>query len=162
MKTKVSLLLLCFVIIACNSHQPKKPDHLISKATMEALLYDLYVLNAAKNVNKKLLETNGLLTDAYILDKYKIDSLQFAENNRYYAFNTADYTEIIDNVKARLEKEKVAFKAIQETEEALKKREKDSIRALKTDKIQIDLKKSKLIKTDSSALKVSKLQIPQK
>ncbi|MGB0981925.1 MAG: DUF4296 domain-containing protein [Winogradskyella sp.] len=140
MKTKATLLLLCFLIMGCNRHQPKKPDHLISKATMEALLYDLYVLNAAKNVNKKLLETNGLLTDAYILEKYNIDSLQFAENNRYYAYNTTEYLDIIDNIKAKLEKEKANFTKLQKADAAIKKREKDAIKALKTDKTEIDLK----------------------
>lgn len=123
-----SIIILGFLVLACsNSTRPKKPDNLISKAQMTELLYDLYVINGAKGVNRKTLETNGFNPDTYILTKYNIDSTQFADSNIYYAYDTETYKSIVDKVKARLEKEKAFFEAIKKKEEDSIKKRKDSI-----------------------------------
>jgi hypothetical protein len=108
------------LFFACDEkNKPKKPENLIPKDTMEKIIYDLYIVTSAKGVNKKALEKNNVVPETYILTKYNIDSLQFAESNNYYAFNADTYKKLVNNVKARLEKEKIAF-------EALKKKEKEA------------------------------------
>jgi hypothetical protein len=126
---KVSVIIvLCFFVLACNENdKPKQPDNLISKEKMSEILYDLYVINAAKGVNRKLLEKNGFMPETYVLTKYDIDSTQFANSNAYYAFDTDTYKSIIDQVKIRLEKEKVEFEELQKVEGMAAKARRDSI-----------------------------------
>jgi hypothetical protein len=129
------ILLLCFLVIACTGNgRPKKPDNLISKDKMSEVLYDLYIINAAKGVNRKLLEANGFVPETYVLTKYNIDSLQFALSNTYYSFDTNAYKTIVEQVKSRLEREKEELEALQKTEDKAAKRKQDSINKLKTKK----------------------------
>lgn len=118
--------------MACNgSSQRKKPGNLIPKDQMSQLLYDLYVINAAKGVNKRTLETNGFNPETYILTKYNIDSTQFADSNAYYTLNTDVYKAIVDKVKARLEAEKQEFDEINKRENDSIKKRRDSINAIR-------------------------------
>ncbi len=117
----VIAIFLCFM--ACKKRE--KPKDLIPKEKMEAILYDLYIISAAKGVNKKLLEENGLNPNQYILEKYQIDSLQFATSNNYYTYTPKEYLVMIDSVKARLEKEKKVYEKIRKEEDSLKKQKKD-------------------------------------
>lgn len=146
------IIVLSVLVLACNSlDRPKKPDNLISKDQMSELLYDLYVINAAKGVNRKTLEANGFNPETYILTEYNIDSTQFADSNTYYAFDPEVYKSIVDKVKARLEKEKKAFEAIKERESDSIKKRRDSINS-KRIKQKDSIKK--LI--DTTAVKKSK------
>ena len=67
---------------------------------MVNIIYDLSVLEAMKSKNPEL---SGKPTSAYIYNKYRIDSLQFAENNRYYATDLEKYKKIYEKVNERLE-----------------------------------------------------------
>ncbi|WP_299120457.1 DUF4296 domain-containing protein [uncultured Winogradskyella sp.] len=135
LKNVVVILILFGLVIACDgSEQIKKPDNLISKKKMSNILYDLYIINAAKGVNRKLLEKNGFVPETYLLTKYDIDSIQFASSNSYYAFNTEVYQDIVEEVKARLEKEK-------ETYEEIRKKETDSVKAQRDSIMEIGKKK---------------------
>ncbi|WP_179353041.1 DUF4296 domain-containing protein [Winogradskyella vidalii] len=126
------ILVLCFLVLACHGpNRPKKPDNLISKAQMSDLLYDLYLINAAKGVNRKTLETNGFDPENYILDKYNIDSIQFADSNAYYTFDSETYNEIVETVKARLQENKKEFDLIKEKNSDSIKKRQDSIRNLR-------------------------------
>ncbi len=123
---------MCLLVIACSGNdKPKKPDNLISKDKMSEVLYDLYIINAAKGVNKKLLEAKGFIPETYVLTKHNIDSLQFVDSNMYYAFDTDVYEAIVDIVKVRLEEKKVEFEALQKKEQKAIKRNRDSINKIK-------------------------------
>tara|TARA_R100001369_G_scaffold61224_1_gene88109 strand:- start:97 stop:447 length:351 start_codon:yes stop_codon:yes gene_type:complete len=98
---------------------------------MSEVLYDLYVINAAKGVNRKLLEASGFMPETYVLTKHSIDSLQFADSNMYYAFDTDVYEVIVADVKERLEKEKVEFEALEKIESKAAKRSRDSLNRIK-------------------------------
>ncbi len=157
------IVVLCLLVMACTGYdRPKKPDNLISKDKMSEVLYDLYIINAAKGVNRKLLESNGFMPETYVLTKYNIDSLQFAESNGYYSFDTDVYKAIIDVVKTRLEKEKEEFDVLKKAEDEvakikrdsinkIKQRKKDSITKPKTDTIVNWKKDSKILILDSTA-----------
>lgn len=131
LKHTVIILILGLFVLTCKGNQhPEKPDNLISKDQMSNILYDLYIINAAKGVNRKLLENNGFVPETYVLTKYNIDSLQFANSNDYYAFDDEAYTVIIEKVKARLEKEKDAYEEIRDAEQESKKSRIDSLKQL--------------------------------
>lgn len=129
-KNIIVILILCFLIIGCDdSKSIKKPDNLIAKETMSDILYDLYIINAAKGVNRKILEAEGFMPETYVLNKYNIDSTQFSDSNTYYTFDNEVYKSIIDKVRARLEKEKKTFEDIREKEAQSVKKRQDSLSA---------------------------------
>jgi hypothetical protein len=99
---KRSILLgLIVLFFGCNSNSVEKPNNLISKDKMVAILYDMSLLEAIKSQN-----INGGLTakmsNDYIYKKYKIDSIQFAKSNKYYASDIAEYKKIVEKVKEKL------------------------------------------------------------
>ena len=119
-------ILIFFSIMGCNSvDRPKKPKDLISKDKMSEIMYDLYILNAAKGLNKKVLELNGIMPSDYVYKKYGIDSLQFAQSNTYYAYDTEVYAALVEKVKANLEREKELYEKLttqeQEREDSIRK-----------------------------------------
>lgn len=150
------ILVLGIFILACDaSSRPEKPENLISKGKMTDLLYDLYLLNAAKGVNRTVLEKNDLDPEFYILKKHNVDSIRFAESNMYYAFDTETYKAIVDEVKERLESEKQRFEDERAKEADSTKQRRDSIaKAQKTTKDTIH----KAI--DTNTLKKLKLKDP--
>ena len=147
-------ILVPFLVLSCNEiDKPKKPDNLLSKDKMIEIITDISLVNAAKGVDKKLIEEKIINPEYYIFQKYNIDSLQFAENNNYYAYDVKEYEDIYLNVKNRLEKHRDEYDAIEELEKKgkdsirdVKRKEKDSIRkarsqknAIKSPKLQREL-----------------------
>ena len=135
----ICYLLISLFALSCNNiDKPKKPDNLISKNKMIDIITDINLANAAKGIDKKLLEKKGLNPQSYIYQKYDIDSIRFAESNNYYAYDVKEYEDIYLKVKQRLENQKQGFKAIEEKEQ----KEKDSIRLFKK-KERDSIKKNK-------------------
>lgn len=129
------LFVLGFLFMACTKKErPVKPKDLIAKDKMEQILYDLYILNAAKGVNSKILESKRIKPEKYLLTKHNIDSTQFANSNAYYAFDADEYKVLVDNVKEKLEKDKETFAAQQKAEEQQEKRRRDSLTKAKRKK----------------------------
>ena len=92
---------------------------------MSEIIYDVFLLNAAKGINKRILEKNGILPQDYVYKKYNIDSLQFAVSNDYYSYDTETYEAIMRKVKLKIEFEKKLNDSINEKEE----KTKDSLRS---------------------------------
>lgn len=116
------------LLVGCGiSDRPAKPENLISKDKMSDVIYDVFVLNAAKGINKSILENNGILPQEYVYKKHKIDSLQFAKSNDYYAYDTKIYESIMDKVKQKLEAEKAKNEVMILKEE----KTKDSLNKIK-------------------------------
>jgi hypothetical protein len=88
--------------IGCQKNKVEKPEKLINEETMVDILYDLAILDAVKSQNISETE-NSINTGKYIYNKYKIDSLQFVQNNKYYATQIDDYKKMYESVKRRLE-----------------------------------------------------------
>lgn len=140
MKRFSILLVLGILLWNCqNSGRPQKPDNLISKDQMADILYDVFLLNAAKGVNKRLLENHGIMPEAFVYKKYKIDSLQFALSNDYYSYDTSVYESIIENVKIKLEVEKKSNDELILKED----RVRDSVRKSNVEKAKLDKNYSK-------------------
>lgn len=122
-------ILIC-VFFSCNSaiEKPKKPGNLISEEKMVDIMYDVFLLNSAKGVNKRILENNGVFPEQYVFEKYKIDSAQFANSNNYYAYDTKTYESILNRIKEKIELKKKEYEALEKVEEAERMRKADSIR----------------------------------
>jgi len=133
MKITVGFFIL-LLIFGCEEsiQKPKKPDNLISEDTMVDIMYDVFILNSAKGVNKKVLEYNGIYPEQYIFEKYNIDSTQFANSNNYYAYDTKTYESILKRIREKIEDDKTKYEALEDLEEAERKRKADSIREVRT------------------------------
>ena len=114
-------ILLCAAIVACTEEVIKKPENLIPPEKMENILYDLALVNAAKNTNPNILEEHNIVTMQYIYEKYGVDSVQFVDSDIYYASKPVIYQTIYKRIEARLEQEK-------EVMEEERRRVSDSLR----------------------------------
>lgn len=145
MKKYLFIIVLLALVFTCKSeNRPPKPSNLISKDKMEKILYDLYVINAAKGVNRKLLEDKGIVPESYVLNKHQIDSTQFAQSNAYYAYDPDLYKIMVEKIKARLEKDKEAYEDAEKKASKEAKRRRDSINRVnekRRDSIKKALKK---------------------
>ena len=129
---KLIYILVCFMF-SCNPslEKPEKPDNLIPQDKMVDIMYDVFLLNSAKGVNKKKLENNGIDPENYVFEKYGIDSTIFANSNNYYAYHTKTYESILKQIKERLIAKKKVYEAQEKAEEAERKRKSDSLREVR-------------------------------
>lgn len=106
MKKVLVIVCLTLSFFSCNNNAVEKPDNLIDKDKMTDILYDMSLLEAIKTQN-----INGGITtktaSEYIYKKYKIDSIQFAKSNKYYASDIEEYKKIFEKIKERLNNETV-------------------------------------------------------
>lgn len=147
MKKSISLLAI-LALLGCKEDLVKKPDRLIEKSKMMDIMYDLALLEAIKYQNPAVLDSNQIRPKQFIYKKYKIDSLQLAQNNRYYAADYKSYKVMFESVVKRIENEKKRANTIIKLEEKKKKikiaqlkkkrqlakKSKDSITVVKTKK----------------------------
>ena len=103
---KKIILMLCFVmtVLSCQNTTIEKPKKPIDEDLMIDILYDLSLMEAMKSQNISDSD-NTVNSSQYIYKKYKIDSIQFVQNNKYYATDVDNYKKMFDKVKARLENE---------------------------------------------------------
>ena len=107
---KIVLFVFVFGFFACNENPVKRPKILLDEATMENILFDVAVLQAAKINAPDILQTNKIEAKDYIYKKYKIDSATYHQNNRYYAAEVNNYKHMHKRILARLEKHQNAKK----------------------------------------------------
>ena len=122
----LTYILVLLLIVSCGGEgkkRVKKPDDLIKKDKMVDIIYDMSLVSAAKGVNRKLMEQQGVHPDQYVYEKHGIDSAQFAQSNEYYAFDLDAYEEIYNKVKVKLEKDKKHYTELVQIED----KERDSI-----------------------------------
>lgn len=150
MKKVISLFILIASFFSCNKDLVEKPDNLIDKKVMKDIFYDISLLEALKYQDPNSLYKNGINPKTYIFKKYKIDSIQFAKSNAYYASDYREYKKMFDDLNTRLKKEKDAVdlinKKAEKKETALKKAKgkkiQDSINKVKKEK-ELKIKKEK-------------------
>lgn len=96
--------ILCLLLLGCQDIQrPEKPANLIPEENMVAILSEVYLGNAARNVNNKHIRDTGIQLDSFLFAKYQIDSLQFAKSNEYYAANLDTYNAMFEKITRYLE-----------------------------------------------------------
>lgn len=148
------------MVLSCqNIERSEKPDNLIAEDKMVEVLTEISLLNSARNFNKRLFESTGLSPEAYIYEKYDIDSIQFERSNNYYSENYDNYENIFSEVKDNLENMKVRLDSIREKEiriqDSITAAEKvaDSLKAV--DSLKVDSLKVDSLKVDKTPLKDS-------
>jgi hypothetical protein len=125
---KKTLLFIGFIVLlSCKNDLVKEPKHRIEKEVMINIIYDLSILEAIKYQNPISIEKKKINPTKYILQKYKTDSLQFAQNNSYYASDFETYKEIYKAVNIRLDQNKVKIERTIKKEQALALRKKKSL-----------------------------------
>ncbi len=101
MSKRFILIGLLFSFISC-SNAVEKPKNLIEKDKMIDILYDISLLEAikAQNISGGIKNKEA---NAYLYKKYKIDSIQLAQSNKYYAADVDEYKKMFEEVKSRLD-----------------------------------------------------------
>jgi len=149
MKNFIVIVLVLFLSISCKKELVKQPANLIEREKMVDIMYDLSLLEAMRYQKPLSLDSINSDPTNFILQKYKVDSLQFAQNNMYYASDYESYKDMFDEVNKRLAKnqraadslakidEKKAAKENKNKPKELKEVSKDSVKKVIT-KINID------------------------
>lgn len=134
MKTYSYLILLMLVFFgACGEKAIQKPDNLIPQKTMEEILYDLAIIDAARISNPQSILDAGIAQQGYIFEKYEIDSLQFAQSNAYYTSDVENYISMYKDILEKIEAEKTVVDSIVKINRAIadslkqEKKKQDSI-----------------------------------
>jgi hypothetical protein len=136
MKNFIVIILVLFLSASCKKEVVKQPAKLIEKEKMIDIMYDLSILEAMRY--QKPLSLDSIENDPkkFIFKKYKVDSLQFAQNNMYYASDYENYKDMFDEVNKRISVNQRAAdslvkidekKAAKESRNKLKEVSKDSI-----------------------------------
>lgn len=128
MKKLISLLAIIFILISCKDEIIKKPKRLIEKEVMVNIMYDLSLLEAIRYQNPASLDTFRINPKKYIYKKYKIDSLQFAQSNAYYASDYEEYADIVARLEDRLTKKKAETVALIKAEAKKEKKKKKTVK----------------------------------
>lgn len=130
-KVTFTLSFILVLLFSCqNVKKPEKPENLIPKEKMVNILSDLYISNAARNVNNKRIIKAGIQLDSLIYTKFEIDSLQFVESNAFYSSNLKVYGEMLTQVQEKLkflQKEKDSLYKIAKREDSIQKAKTDSL-----------------------------------
>ena len=105
---QVLFLFVSLFALSCSKNPVPKPDNLLDEEVMVNIIYDISILQATDgSMSQKLTEYN-IKMDQYIFEKYKIDSITYRENQRYYAADARKYKKIYKKVIERFEKENPA------------------------------------------------------
>lgn len=112
MKSKLIFLAILAVFVSCKEEIINKPKKLIEKDKMLDIMYDLSILEAIKYQHLTSAEDYNINPTAYILKKYKVDSVQFARSNSYYATDFKEYKKMYKAVNDRLDNDKLSIDAL--------------------------------------------------
>ena len=102
MRKIIVLLTIITLFVSCKEEVVNKPERLIEKDVMVSIMYDLSILEAIRNQNPASLDTFKINSRDYIFKKYKIDSVQFAKSNVYYASDYNEYKSMFEQINKRL------------------------------------------------------------
>jgi len=150
MKTILILFISTILLTSCNSGAIEKPDNLIKEDQMVDIIYDLSLLEAIRLDNPASLEQRKINPSAYIYKKYKIDSLQFAKSDQYYASDIKKYAGIYDRVTKKLDNDKTAADALLKKIPVKKEEAKTNTPAFNDTIAQKRIEKKQLIKRTSN------------
>ncbi len=102
MKNSLIFTLVMLLLFSCAEKLIEKPDNLIPSDKMVLILKELAIVNAAKATNLSKLKENGIDPTMFVFEKYKIDSAQFVDSDRYYASIPSEYEAIYKEVENQL------------------------------------------------------------
>jgi len=159
---KILLFFIVFAILSsCKKDIVKSPDHLIERGKMIDIMYDLSILDAIKNQNPTSLEKYKINSKEYIYKKYKIDSVQFVQNNLFYSSDYKDYKLMYEEIKGRLDKNVKSSEALIKIETKKIAAKKAAEEKLKAKKVADSIKKNKLkqVKVADSIKKIKERKL---
>lgn len=148
----ISMLVL---LVSCKQEVVAKPDKLIDEKVMTNILYDMALLEAIKYQFPYVVDSNQVNAPKYIYKKYKIDSLQFVQNNLYYASHFSQYKDMFTEVQNRIKtQDSIVNKQI------ISDRKKDSIKEInsKKNKKKVDTLTAVKVNRDSIATSNRKMR----
>lgn len=102
---QVLFLFVSLFVISCSKNPVPKPDNLLDEEVMVDIIFDISILQATDGSMPYKLTENNIELDKYIFEKYKIDSVTYRQNQRYYAANARKYKKIYKKVIERLDQE---------------------------------------------------------
>lgn len=103
---KVLFLFLSLFVFSCSKNPVPKPDNLLDEEVMVDIIFDISILQATDGSMPYKLAENNIEMAQYVFEKYKIDSVTYRQNQRYYAANARKYKKIYKKVIEKLEHEK--------------------------------------------------------
>ncbi|WP_298531078.1 DUF4296 domain-containing protein [uncultured Algibacter sp.] len=141
LKRFIWCIFLFLMVLACNRFDgPSKPENLIPKEKMVSILIDSKLLTVGNTTTKGVMRDSNVDMTTYIYKKHKIDSLQFALSNSYYAFHVDEYEEIYTLILDSLERLEIELKDLQAQEwKEQTKREEDSLKLIAKEKDSLKL-----------------------
>src|SRR5688500_12294041 len=109
MKTYLLILAVFCFLASCEKKTIEQPENLIPEEKMVDIIYDLSILQAMRSSHQAILDSSQINPNTYVYKKYKIDSIQFARSNAYYAAKSIkDYEKIYTAVNDRILANKAA------------------------------------------------------
>ncbi len=135
MRKIITFLTIIALFVSCKQEVINKPEQLIEKDVMVDVMYDLSILEAIKYQNPASLDTFKINPREYIFKKYKIDSLQFAKNNAYYAADYKGYKLMFEQVTKRLDDNKKRVDSLINFE---KKKKKPALQKIKKEAVIVN------------------------
>jgi len=158
--TKISsFFIVLILLVGCKNELVKEPKRLIEREKMVDIMYDLSLLEGMKAQNPALMDSIKYTSNQYIYKKYKIDSIQFAQSNIYYAADYKEYEKMYNQIKTRLDKEKNQVNSLIKAEAKKKMLIAMAKKKLKEKKEADSIKKAKQklkLKKQTDSLKVNK------
>ncbi len=125
-------VVLVLAMASCDEKLIEKPKNLIAKDQMTNVLFDLAIMNAAKTTNALLLQEHDLEPTRFVLEKYGIDSVQFAESDKYYAsLPNGEYAAMYTVIESRLDQQKTEMEEAKKIKDSLIREEAKAKKALR-------------------------------
>lgn len=109
---KFLVLVMSLVLSSCSKNPVPKPDPLLDDEVMTNILFDIAILQTAEGSMPYRLAENNIKVNTFIYDKYKIDSLTYYQNQKYYAADSKKYKQMFQEVLDRLDRIKEAADTI--------------------------------------------------
>ncbi|PZR18876.1 MAG: hypothetical protein DI539_16010 [Flavobacterium psychrophilum] len=125
---KITLLLVAVLVFSCGKETAEKPKHLLSEDEMVNIIYDINMVQSIRSVKSQLLTDNDIVAKQYIYKKYKIDSLDLAQNNAWYAADMENYEKLHKKASERLQSEMDALKPKKDTAQLSKQLKPGSVK----------------------------------
>lgn len=147
-----------FLSISCKKEVVKQPAKLIEKDKMIDIMYDLSLLEAMRYQKPLSLDSIDNDPTKFVFKKYKVDSLQFAQNNMYYASDYESYKDMFDEVNKRISVVQRAADSLAKIDE--KKAAKESKK--KAQEVKKDSLKKAAPKVNVDSIKRAHMQMQER
>jgi hypothetical protein len=99
---KLLFILISVLLLSCNDKPVSKPDNLLSKETMEDIIYELTILQAAETYKPQTLSDSNIKIKQYVYKKYNLDSTTYFQNYKYYASDIKVFKKMYRHVNERI------------------------------------------------------------